>query len=422
MASRLLRRPVFAWALYDWGNSAFATTVMAGFFPVFLKQYWSAGADPTVSTFRLGIANGVASLAIAVLAPFLGAVADKGGARVKFLTLFTALGVVSTFALYFVAKGDWPFAVLLYVLGSVGFSGGIAFYDSLLLDVAEKSEFDRVSSLGYAFGYLGGGLLFAFNVAMTLKPELFGLAGAADAVRISFVTVAAWWALFTLPLLLMVRERRATRLTPIAAWRAGFSELKGTLGQIRQYRVIVLFLAAYWLYIDGVNTVIKMAVDYGLSLGFPSSSLITALLLTQFVAFPAALLFGWLGERLGTRFALLIGIGVYVAVTAWGYFLDNVLEFYAMAAVIGLVQGGVQSLSRSLYGRLVPPNKSGEFFGFFNMMGKSAAIMGPVLMGWVGLITSSSRLAILSIVVLFIGGGVLLSRVREPEQQPHSPS
>jgi UMF1 family MFS transporter len=422
MPSPLLRRPVFSWALYDWGNSAFATTVMAGFFPVFLKQYWSAGADPTVSTFRLGVGNGIASLVIAVLAPFLGAVADRSGARLKFLTAFTVLGVAATFSFYFIAKGDWSLAVLVYVLGSLGFSGAIIFYDSLILDVAEGPELDMVSSFGYALGYLGGGLLFAANVAMTIKPKLFGLDGAADAVRLSFVSVAVWWALFTIPILLSVRQRQNGPRVPVsAALGAGFRELVATLQHIRQYRMLTLFLAAYWLYIDGVNTVIKMAVDYGLALGFPSTSLITALLLTQFVAFPAALLFGWLGNRLGTRTALLIAIAVYLVVTVWAYWLDNVAEFYLMAAVIGLVQGGVQSLSRSFYGRLIPPEKSGEFFGFFNMMGKFATVIGPVLMGVVGLLTSSSRASILSVALLFLAGGALLLLVRE-EPAPRAPA
>ncbi len=411
-----MRRPVLSWALYDWANSAFATTVMAGFFPVFFKQYWAAGADPTVSTFQLGIGNGLASLVIALLAPLLGAMADRGGARVRMLALFTVLGIAMTAALYWVEKGDWALAVVFYALAVIGFSGGTTFCDSLLLDVSEEREFDRVSAYGYALGYLGGGLLFLVNVVMTLKPALFGLPDAAAAVRVSFLTVAVWWAVFTVPLLLFVRERRpAAPLGPLTALSAGWSELWATLGSLRRYRTLALFLLAYWLYIDGVNTVIKMAVDYGLSLGFPARSLITALLITQFVAFPAALAFGWLGDRLGARTGILIGIGVYFATTLWAYFLDSVLEFYVMAVIIGLVQGGVQSLSRSFFGRLVPPQKSGEFFGFFNMMGKFAAVLGPLLMGWVALILHSSRLAIVSIAVLFLAGGILLCMVKEEQ-------
>lgn len=419
MSSPLLRRPVIAWGLYDWANSAFSTTVMAGFFPVFFKQYWSAGTEPTVSTFRLGLGNGVASFAIALLAPLLGAAADRGGARVKMLTLFTVLGAAMTAALFWVAKGDWPLAVLFYALASVGFAGSVTFCDSLMTDVSEPQEFDMVSSYGFALGYLGGGLLFAVNVLMTLKPALFGLSGAAQAVQISFLTVAIWWVVFTLPLWLWVREKNPPRPLSIgSALSQGWSELWSTVSHIRQYRALTLFLAAYWLYIDGVNTIIKMAVDYGLSLGFEANSLIVALLITQFVAFPAALAFGWIGKRFGTRSGLLLAISVYLVITIWACWLDNVLEFYAMAVCIGLVQGGVQSLSRSFYARLVPPEKAGEFFGFFNLMGKFAAVVGPVLTGVVALLTGSPRLAIASLVVLFALGGALLRRVPDVEGQP----
>ena len=421
MPSPLLRRPVVAWALYDWANSAFATTVMAGFFPVFFKQFWSAGTEPTLSTFRLGVGNGIGSFALALLAPLIGAAADRGGARVKTLAFFTLLGVSMTAALYWVQQGNWPWAVLFYAAASVGFSGGATFADSLLLDVAEKPEFDLVSAYGYSVGYLGGGLLFAVNVWMTLSPSSFGLPDAATAVRVAFLSVAIWWAVFTLPLLLWVRERRA--VVPLsfgAALAAGFRELGSTLGHIRRYRSLMLFLVAFWLYIDGVNTVIKMAVDYGMSIGLEAKSLITALLITQFVGFPAALAFGWIGKRFGTKSGLLLAIAVYLVTTIWAYWLDSAGEFYAMAIVIGLVQGGVQSLSRSFYGRLVPPDKAGEFFGFFNLIGKFAAIVGPLLMGVVALATGSSRVAILSLVILFAAGGVLLYRVPDSEAQSES--
>ncbi len=421
MSSPLLRRSVIGWALYDWANSAFATTVMAAFFPVFFKQYWSAGTDPTLSTFRLGLGNGIASFAIALLGPLLGAAADRGGARVKLLSFFTLLGVAMTAGLYWVEKGDWALAVLVYAIASIGFTGGATFADSLLLDVAEERELDVVSAYGYAVGYLGGGLLFAINVWMTVDPKLFGLKDAAAAVRVSFLSVAVWWAVFTLPLLFWVREKQPAKpLAPLAALRAGWSELWTTLGHIRQYRTLSIFLVAFWLYIDGVNTVIKMAVDYGLSLGFKAESLITAILITQFVAFPAALVFGWIGRRFGTRTGLLLAIGVYLLTTVWAYWLDTVADFYAMAVVIGLVQGGIQSLSRSFYGRLVPADKAGEFFGFFGLMGKFAAVVGPVLTGWVALATGSSRLAILSLVVLFAAGGGLLCFVPEAEARPRA--
>ncbi len=407
----LTRPPVVAWALYDWANSAFATTVMAGFFPVFFKQYWNAGVAATESTYRLGVTSGVASLCVALMAPALGAIADRGGARVRMMMAFTVLGAGATLALSMVGQAHWQLAAALFLVASLGFWGGIVFNDSLLLHVAEPEEYDLVSGFGYSLGYLGGGLLFAANVMMTLRPQWFGLADASEAVRWSFVSVGVWWLLFTLPCAIYVRERRdrRTRVPMAAAVRMGFSELRGTLHEIARYRPLLWFLAAYILYIDGVNTIIKMAVDYGLSLGFNQAHLIKALLLTQFVAFPAALAFGWLGGRIGARRGIFIALAVYLAATCYAYFLRDVRDFYVLACVIGLVQGGIQSLSRSYYGRLVPPDKSSEFFGFYNMMGKASAIIGPALVGITAAVTGDSRLSILSIVILFIGGGILLA-------------
>jgi UMF1 family MFS transporter len=411
----LLRKPVVAWALCDWANSAFATTVMAGFFPLYFKQYWNAGVEATESTFRLGVANGFASIVVALMAPLIGAIADKGGARLKLLALFTVLGAAMTTALFWVAKGDWLAASIFYVAASLGFWGGNQFYDSLLTDVAEERDYDVVSGYGYSLGYLGGGLLFLVNVLMVTKPALFGIADASEAVRLSFLSVGVWWVLFTVPVLLWVKESHAAEALPFfSAIRAGGQELVGTIRHIRGDKTLLWFLLAYWFYIDGVNTIIKMAVDYGLSLGLEQASLITALLLVQFIGFPAALAFGWLGKRIGPRTGIFIGIGVYTAAAVYAYFLDSEIEFYALAVVIGLVQGGVQSLSRSLFGRLVPAGKSGEFFGFYNLMGKAAAILGPILTGVVALTMHDSRLAIVSISILFVIGAAFLSRVRVP--------
>jgi len=409
----LLRRPVVAWALYDWANSAFATTVMAGFFPVFFKQYWSVGTEAAVSTFRLGLANGVGSLLIALAAPLLGAMADRGGARLRMLAVFTLLGAVSTAALYAVAQGDWLTAVLVYALASIGFSGGVIFNDSLLVDVAEPREYDLVSAYGYSLGYAGGGLLLLLNAAMVASPATFGFDSAAEAVRIAFPMVAAWWILFAVPCFVWVREQKPAR--PLAVWdaaRAGLRELRSTIGEVRRYRPLLWFLLAYWLYIDGVNTIIKMAVDYGLSLGFPQQSLIAALLITQFVAFPAALAFGWLGNRIGARNGIFVAIAIYSAATVAAYWMRDITHFYLLAAVIGLVQGGIQSLSRSYYATLVPHGKQGEFFGFYNMMGKFAAVLGPLMVGITALVTDNTRAGMLSIIVLFVGGALLLARSR----------
>ena len=410
-------RPVFAWALYDWANSVFATTVIAGFFPVFFKQYWSAGADAVTSTAQLGFANSIGSVFILIAAPILGAVADGGASRKKFLGAFTALGVAASAGLWFVGQGDWSTAALVYVLASIGFSGAIVFYDALIVAVSPAARFDEVSAFGYSLGYIGGGLLFAVNVAMTLSPATFGLAGPAEAVRLSFVMVAAWWLVFSIPLFRHVPEPPRIE-DGASSVSAGLRSLAKTLREYRTHRMAGLFLLAYFFYIDGVHTIIRMAVDYGLSLGFPSDSLIVALLIVQFVGFPAALVFGLVAARVGPKPALYFGVVVYVAVTVWAYFMTTVMEFYVLAVVVGLVQGGVQAISRSLYARFVPAAQSGEFFGFFNMIGRFAAIIGPSLVAVTGLLTGSSRLGILSVVVVLVIGMVLLSFVREQERAP----
>jgi MFS transporter, UMF1 family len=389
---------------------------MAGFFPVFFKEYWSIGVEATVSTFRLGLANSLGSIVIVLLAPILGAIADRGGAKKRFLLFFTAMGVVMTGGLYFVAQGDWVLAVVLYALATIGFSGGNVFYDALLVDVVGPRKVDYVSALGYAYGYLGGGLLFALNVWMTLAPATFGLAGPDAAVRLSFLTVAVWWAVFCVPLFVFVREPRAAeRVGARAALTGGLRQLVGTLRKLRRLKVVALFLVAYWFYIDGVDTVVRMAVDYGMSLGFGYQDLILALLLTQFVAFPAAIAFGKIGEHWGAKRGIFIGIAVYIAAIVWAYHMQRPIEFYGLAVAIGLVQGGVQSLSRSFYSQIIPHNHAAEFFGFYNMLGKFAAVLGPVMVGAFGVLTGSIRHSILAVIVLFVIGALLLYMVDQEE-------
>ena len=408
----LRNRGVFSWALYDWANSVFATTVMAGFFPVFFKEYWSAGTDAVTSTARLGLANALASAVFLIGAPVLGAIADSGAARKKHLAAFTALGALATAALWFVGEGDWQTAAAVYGLATIGFSGAIVFYDALLKAVSPAEHLDEVSAFGYSLGYLGGGVLFSVNVAMTLSPATFGLSGSAEAVRLSFLTVAVWWVAFSVPLFRNVAEPPGPSAVASAV-ASGLRSLVRTFRAYREHRMVGLFLLAYFFYIDGVHTIIRMAVDYGLSLGFASESLIVALLITQFVGFPAALAAGLAARRFGPKRTLYVGLATYVLVTVYAYFMSSVAEFYVLAAVVGLVQGGVQAVSRSLYARFVPAEHSGEFFGFFNMLGRFAAIIGPVLVAVTGVLTGSSRLGILSVVVLLVIGLVLLGLVRE---------
>ncbi|GAA3544829.1 MFS transporter [Zobellella aerophila] len=403
-------RAAWAWALYDWANSTFATTVLAGFFPVLFKQYWAGEMAATHSTFWLGLFSSAASLLVMLLSPWLGAIADRRGAKKRFLLLFTLIGVLPTLGLFWAGQGQWLLAALLFAAASVGFFGGLTFYDALLVDVAGPEDSDRVSAWGYALGYLGGGLLFAVNVVMATKPEWFGLASAAQAVKLSFVMVAVWWTVFALPLFIRVRERPA-----MADTDTSFAGLLAILRQALARPGVLTFLLAYWLYIDAVHTTIRMAVDFGMALGFDSNSLIAALLMVQFIAFPAAVGFGYLGERIGTRKAIYLGLLVYVGVTAWGYYLQTVSQFFMMAAAIGLVQGGVQALSRSFYSRLIPADQAGAYFGLFNMIGKFAAVLGPLLVGLVALISGSNRVSILSLLVLFVVGAALLTRVREPQ-------
>ncbi|MEJ2284928.1 MAG: MFS transporter [Desulfobacterales bacterium] len=428
------KKAVWGWVMYDWANSAFATTVMAGFFPIFFKQYWSYGADVTASTAQLGFGNSIASLLVALMAPILGAIADKGSAKKKFLIFFAYLGVLMTAGLFMVQKGDWAWAIFIYATGIIGFSGANVFYDSLLPGIVGEDKIDYVSGLGFAMGYLGGGLLFLVNVLMTLMPQKFGLPDAAAAVRYAFISVALWWGLFTLFTIFWVPEEKNTAVADKAEniVAAGFRQFAGTFKKIRHLKMVFLFLLAYWFYIDGVDTIIRMAVDYGLSLGFESNDLIVALLIVQFVGFPAALIFGKLGERWSVRKSIYLGIAFYMGITIWGTMMTQKHEFYILAVAVGLVQGGIQALSRSYYSRLIPKNQAAEYYGFYNMLGKFAVIIGPALMGIVGLIvkrmmmppsptaeqiTAVGRLAarwgIGSILILFVIGAVLFYFVDE---------
>ncbi|MEZ5564576.1 MAG: MFS transporter [Gammaproteobacteria bacterium] len=407
-------RPVLAWALYDWGNSAFALAVLTAFVPVMLGGYWNDGAPSTVTTFRLGVANGVSSLVVVLLAPLLGAMSDQARRRKPWIAFFTMLGVLATGLLATAVPGGWPYAMFCFVVASVGFFSANSLYDAMLVDVAEPATFDRVSALGYGLGYLGGALLFTLSVLMLASPHTFGLESQTAAMRVTFVLVGIWWAVFTVPLMLWVRERGTSPLPVAGTFRAGLRALRSTLRSIGSERNVVWFLVAYWLYIDGVYTIIKMAVDYGLSQGLSTTDVTAAILLTNFIGFPAAIGFGLLGDRLGTKNAIYLGLVIYVVATFLAVFLTTAPQFYGLAVTIGLVQGGVQSLSRSLYARLIPPEKSGEYFGFFNMLGKFSSILGPVLAGTAALLAGSQRIGILSILVLFIAGLVLLTRVRVP--------
>lgn len=413
------RKQQYAWAFYDWANSAFAVVVLAGFYPIFFREFWAAGQDTHQITWYLGVANSVSSLVLVLLAPILGAIADQGGLKKRLLMLSSVTAMIMTAGLFWVGQGMWFAAALLFVLSTLGWMAANIFYDALLVDIAAPSEYDRVSALGYALGYLGGGILFSLCVWMTLQPEIFGLESASSAVSLSFILVGIWWAAFSLPLWLWVEEKPlTTRKTFWQASRQGLVQLLSTFHEVRRIKPIILFLLAYWLYIDGVDTVIRMAVDYGKSQGIGTNDLITALLLTQFVGFPAALLFGRFGQAIGAKKGILLGIAAYCAITIGATGMDTAVEFYTLAVCVGLVQGGIQSLSRSYYAAMIPVDMSAEYFGFYNMMGKFAAIIGPIMVGWIGLQTGSAEYGLLSLLLLFIAGAILLMFVHPEEKTP----
>ncbi|VAW58598.1 Uncharacterized MFS-type transporter YxiO [hydrothermal vent metagenome] len=401
-------KSIISWAFYDWANSVFATVVIAGFFPIVFKSYWAANLTETQNTFWLGAGNAAASLIVVGLAPILGIIGDKYNIRKPLLLSFMLLGVITTSMFYFSGEGSWVLALSLYIIATVGFMAANIFYDALLVPVSKKSQIDKVSGLGYGMGYLGGGVALALCVALTQQPEIFGFNSTIDAVLVCFLLVAVWWFVFSVPLALWVKDTQDEKNKISDGVLPQTFKLFKMVFKDRQTR---LFLFAYWVYIDGVDTIIRMAVDYGMALGFATSDLIQALLITQFVGFPAAILYGYIGNKVGVKNSLMAGIGIYALITWLGYSMKSADDFYVLAVLIGLVQGGVQAMSRSYFTRMIPQGQAAEYFGIYNMLGKSAAIIGPIMMGGVALITENHRYSILSVLLLFIIGAFVLSRV-----------
>ncbi len=407
------KKSIYSWAMYDWANSAYATTVMAGFFPLFFKSYYSAQADVTMSTAQLGLANSISSFIIVMIAPLLGAIADKASLKKRFLFIFAYLGILMSLSLSFVSQGDWQLAIFIYILANIGFMGSNTFYDALLPSVSNEKNVDSVSGLGFAFGYLGGGVLFAVNVWMLQDFTYFGFSNEVEAVKASFISVAVWWALFSFPLLLFVKENREKKVGTKKAFLDGYFRLKKTFSKIRKLKGLLLFLIAYWLYIDGVDTIIRMAVDYGMALGFNTNDLILALLIVQFVGFPATLAFAKLAEMFDTKKVLYVAIAIYLLIVFWATIMKESYEFYILAVMIALAQGGIQALSRSYYSKMIPHKHAAEFFGFYNFLGRFAAILGPLLVALIAYFTQNSRLSIASVSIFFILGALMLYFVDE---------
>lgn len=407
-----------SWAMYDWANSAFATTIMGAVLPVYFARVAAGDLPGNLATAYWGYTTAIGMTIIALASPVLGAMADFMGAKKRFLAAFMSLGVTATASLYFITHGEWLLASVLFIFGNIGFAGANVFYDSLLPHVASEEEVDRVSTAGYAIGYVGGGVLLALNLAMVMKPGIFGFADTGIATRAAFVSVAVWWAGFSIPLLRDVREppRRleadetgeAEGISPV---RAGFRRLFETLGEIRQHKELLKFLIAFWLYTDGIGTIIKMASIYGAEIGLGQNTLIGAFLVVQFLGIPFTFAFGALAGRIGARNGIYIALAVYALISAFAYFMSVAWHFWVLAVAVAMVQGGSQALSRSLYTTLVPRGKSSEFFGFFSVFAKFAGIFGPALMGWVAAVTGSGRYGILSLVIFFAGGIIMLSRV-----------
>ena len=424
------KKTIYSWALYDWANSAYATSVMAGLFPLFFSAIAKGDLDQTSTTNYLAISNSIASLVVALLAPILGAIADHGTLKKKLLIFFAFLGILMTISMGFIMQGYWIIAFIVYIFATIGFSSANTFYDSLLAVVSDKKNVDYVSALGFALGYLGGGILIVINAAMVYFHNNIGIT-LIEAYQYSFISVGIWWALFSIPIVLFVDEPASHEKKSLTtAIKDGWSQFVSTIQNIKKSKVVATFLLAYWLYIDGVDTVVRMAVNLGEKLGFASEVMMVALVVVQFVAFFATLLYIKISDKIGLKNGIYLGIIGYIFIIIIGSSVTEVWQLYVGVILIGCFQGGIQTLSRSLYARIIPENKTAEFFGFFNMWGKFAAIIGPLLMAGVttlslryieatsatGMVTDadhtfSARIGFLSLLILFILGAYVFSKV-----------
>jgi UMF1 family MFS transporter len=408
-----------AWAMYDWANSAVYTTIIAAIFPIYFQKVAAAGMPGPVATSRFAWASTIAILIVAVLAPLLGAVADYAAVKKRLLAVFMAIGVAATAAMFFITRGDWMLALVLFVIVNVGVAGSIVFYESLLPHLANEDELDRVSTAGYALGYLGGGVLLAINILMMSQPAWFFLPSREVAVRASLASVAVWWVVFSIPLFRQVPEppRRLERGARAEGNPIGiaFRRLFDTFRELRRYRQAFMLLLAFLVYNDGIQTIIRMATTYGTEIGIDENAMIRALLITQFIGVPFGFLFGYFAQRIGPKRAVFIGLMVYAAITVLGYFMRTATHFFLLAVLVGMVQGGTQALSRSLFASMIPKHKSSEFFAFFGVFERYAGVLGPAVFAWVVGHSGTSRNAILSVLAFFIVGGALLTLVNVDE-------
>lgn len=411
---KMYKKMVNSWCMYDWANSAFACTIMGAVFPPFYRSVAiKAGLAENQATAYWGYTASLALLIIAVIAPILGAISDYTGNKKRFIAFFAGLGVLSTAAMVLIGSDTYLLASLMFIGGNIGFAGANIFYESLLPHVAQKNDIDQISTKGYALGYVGGGILLVFNVIWIMKPELVLMPDSAFAIKASFFSVALWWGVFSVPLFRNVPEPPviAERIAGVSSVSVGFKRLGATFREIRRYKQLCIFLAAFWIYNDGIGTIIKMATAYGSEIGIKMTDLIIALIITQFVGIPFSFAFGWMAGKIGAKRSIMIALVVYTGICCAGYFMKTALHFYILAFMVGTVQGGSQGLSRSLYGAMVPKHKSAEFYGFFSTSAKFAGIAGPLLFGVVSQLAGESRLSIVALIIFFIVGGLLLSFV-----------
>jgi UMF1 family MFS transporter len=409
------RRDLRAWAMYDWANSAVQTTIIAAVFPIYYQRVAAAGQEEAVAMARFAWATTIAILIVAVVAPVLGAVADLTPIKKKLLGVFVAIGAVAAASMFWIREGDAHLALTLFVIVNVGVAGSIVFYEALLPHLVGEQDLDRVSSAGYAIGYLGGGVLLAINLLMIERPTLFGIPDSLTATRLAIASVAVWWVVFSIPLFRSVPEP-AIRLErderpDSSVLKTGVKRLVETFHELRRYRDAFIFLLAFLLYNDGIQTMIRMATMYGTAIGLPQSAMISALLLTQFIGVPCAFAFGALAQRIGARAAVFGGLTVYLAITILGYYMSTAAHFYALAILVGMVQGGTQALSRSLFASMIPRYKSSEFFAFFSVFERYAGVLGPAIFAFVVERSGSGRSAILAVAVFFIVGAAILAFV-----------
>ena len=425
-----LNRPELrAWAMYDFGNSAFMTVIITAIFPIYYSRVASAGIENEVSEFRFSMATTGAMIVIAILAPILGALADFSAIKKRMIAIFLTMGVISVAMMFFIQRGNWVLALALFVVANFGANGSFVFYDSLLPHLASDDEMDRVSTAGYALGYIGGGLLLALNLAFIMKPAWFGLpsgenlseSAATLPTRLAFVSVAIWWALFSIPLFRRVPEPpvrlesdESRGQSPV---KAAFIRLGETFRELKKFKNAFLMLLAFLIYNDGIGTIIRMATLYGAGIGLKENDMIAAVLLTQFVGVPFAFAFGALAGWIGAKRSIFLALVVYTGISIIGYYMKTAAHFLILAILVGMVQGGAQALSRSLFASLIPRHKAGEFFGFFAVVEKFAGIIGPLVFGAVIAMSGSSRGAILSVIAFFFIGGILLTFVNVPEGQ-----